>query len=382
MDLKLTKNLRKSIKRGHPWVYKDAIELKRPFNKPSSFATLKDQKGLVTQGIFDATSPIAFRALDFNPSKEESLKKSLQFCIDKRKSLKKTLTTGYRLINGEGDGFSGLICDRYSEVLVLQYDGPGMEDFWSGIKVSKLLIEMLEDVKIVVYKARGDESLKHLFGEELKNDDVEFLENGLRVRANILKGQKTGFFFDQRDNRNYIKNNINGKTLLNAFSYTGGFSVYAGFAGLDKVVSLDLSPGAINDAKNNWLINDLESSKHEGLSEDAFKFFENNKTKFDSVIVDPPSMTSSQKTKTKAIQKYKALFASAANSVAKNGSLILSSCSSQIGFTDFEEIVIDSLSEAQKKGKVMRFSGQGLDHPYPHFCPELRYLKFMHLILD
>ena len=382
MEIQLKRNLRKSIKRGHPWVYKDAIEVKKRESAKASFALLNDNKGLVSKGIYDSTSPIAFRALDFNPLKAKELDQELNRAFLKRKSLLKFSTTGYRLINGEGDGFSGLICDIYGDKAVLQFDGSGMEHFWRQTEVSEKILSELDFINTVLFKPRGGESLELLSGEELKSHDVYFMENGLKFKANILKGQKTGFFFDQRDNRNYVKDYVGGQTLLNAFSYTGGFSVYAGVSGKEKVVSLDLSPGAVDDAHENWMLNELVPSRHEGISADAFEFFESNKKTFDSVIVDPPSMTSSQKTKSRAISKYTDLFSIAAKVVKSRGDLILSSCSSQISFEDFNGIVAEALSKAQKKGKVLRFSGQGIDHPYPHFCPELRYLKFIHISLD
>jgi 23S rRNA (cytosine1962-C5)-methyltransferase len=382
VEIQLKRNLRKSIKRGHPWVYKDSISLKEKTNETSSFASLKDNKGLITQGIYDSTSPIAFRALDFNPLKKNELLKEIEKASKKRASLKNFKTTGFRLINGEGDGFSGLICDVYNQTAVIQFDGSGMEDFWTKTEVSNLLLEKIEDLKTVVFKPRGGGDLKLLSGDELESVNALFLENGLKFKVNLKLGQKTGFFFDQRDNRNYVKDSVGGKTLLNAFSYTGGFSVYAGASGKDKVVSLDLSPGAIEDAGENWLLNDLDPSKHEGVSADAFEFLESNTSTFDCVIVDPPSMSSSQKKKQRAVAKYTELFATAAKVVKPGGDLILSSCSSQISFEDFNEIVIEALSNAHKKGKILRFSGQGLDHPYPHFCPELRYLKFMHISLS
>ena len=381
MEIQLKRSLRKSIKKGHPWVYRDSLEFKKIIKDPSAFASLKDKKGLVTQGIYDSTSPIAFRALDFNPFKHSELEKEVEKTIAKRGSLRRLKSSGFRLINGEGDGFSGLICDVYDRVGVFQFDGVGMKHFWRKTNVQELILQKANPLKTIVFKPRGGGALELLCGEELKSADVFFLENGLRFKANILKGQKTGFFFDQRDNREYVRNHMSGKTLLNAFSYTGGFSVYAGVGGVEKVVSLDLSPGAIEDAVENWSLNGLDPKKHEGISEEAFKFLSSNKAKFDSVIVDPPSMTSAQKTKKRAVAKYTELFSLAAKAVKPEGNLILSSCSSQISFEVFNEIIANALSEAQKKGKILRVSGQGFDHPYPHFCPELRYLKFIHISL-
>ncbi len=396
MDIYLKRSLRKSIKRGHPWVYKEALEIPKSLKKLSDFVLLKDNKGFVAMGIYDSKGAIAFRSLDFNPLKLSELKPHLLSVITKRNRLNTSLTSGFRLINGEGDGFSGLVCDVYKHVCVVQFDGPGMKDFWLKTKVFELIAAHFENIKTVVYKPRCDEDLVHLHGEALDSKIISFKENGLQFESDILNGQKTGFFFDQRDNREYLKNflkeniteplkSIKKRTVLNAFSYTGGFSVYAGASeSVSEVVSLDFSKGAVADAQKNWELNAFDLRIHKTLQIDAFEYFKNKKDakRFDVVLVDPPSMSSSLETKQKAIHKYIELFSDAAAHVVKGGDLFLSSCSSQISFEDFNKIVIEALSLANKKAKVHRFSGQGFDHPYPHFCPELRYLKFIHLSLD
>ena len=160
MEIQLKRSLRKSIKRGHPWVYRDSLEFKKIIKDTSAFASLKDKKGLVTQGIYDSTSPIAFRALDFNPFKHSELEKEVEKTIAKRGSLRRLKSSGFRLINGEGDGFSGLICDVYDRVGVFQFDGVGMKHFWRKTNVQEVILQKANPLKTIVFKPRGGWSLR------------------------------------------------------------------------------------------------------------------------------------------------------------------------------------------------------------------------------
>ena len=169
---------------------------------------------------------------------------------------------------------------------------------------------------------------------------------------------------------------------MNLFSYTGGFSIYAGVGGATNVKSVDISKGAIEAANKNWALNGLKPEDHEGDAADVYEYFNTDKNKWDIIIVDPPSMTHSEDNKPKALQKYTDIFAAACKKVSNGGDLVLSSCSSHISFNDFFEIINESLSKSRRTGQTIKVSGQGVDHPYPHICPELRYLKFVHLKLN
>ena len=199
---------------------------------------------------------------------------------------------------------------------------------------------------------------------------------------NLEKGQKTGFFLDQRDNRFYVRGISKNKSVLNLFSYTGGFSISAGLGGAARVASVDISKGAIETANENWTMNDLDSSKHAGLAVDVFDYLAKDTEIWDHIIVDPPSMSHSEERREIAIQKYTDLFAVAAKKVKPLGELSLSSCSSHVSFDDFFKIISEAMSQARRRGQILRVAGQGPDHPFPHACPELRYLKFVHLALD
>jgi len=382
VNLKLSRNLRKKLKQGHPWVYKEALA-DCPKVSKACFATLKDAKGEICKGVYDPTSALAFRSLDLKSDSKSDVKKVLKNALRLRRPLKKMGTTAYRWVAGEGDGLSGLIVDVYDGVAVVQCDGEGMESFWCGLNIGEVLHEADPTLKSIVLKLRSRKNkLQLVSGAPLESPVIRFTENNVLFETDLEKAQKTGFFLDQRDNRKYIESISEGKKVWNVFSYTGGFSVYAGLGGAKKVYSVDVSQGAIDQAEVNWKINSLDANLHEGVCVDAFEYLNGERLKADMMIVDPPSMTSSQTSKAKALEKYKNLFASAAKHVVPGGDLILSSCSSQISFEDFGAVASEALSQASKKGRVLRVSGQGIDHPYPHACEEMRYLKFMHLVLD
>jgi len=382
IELTLNKNLRKSILRGHPWIYQNAII---PGNSPENakLARLKDrQKNFLAWGIYDPRSPLAFRVLSLFKSKPDMgfYKKRMAQAFEKRQSLLSQVTKCYRLFNGEGDGLPGLVCDVYNSVAVVQFDGEGPRRFWYDTKVLEELAN-LKEIEAIVEKPRGDEDLIPIHGK-INESLLVSLENGMKFFVDISKGQKTGFFLDQRDNRKYLSQWVRGKRFLNCFSYTGGFSIAAGVGGASHVTSYDISQKALTLAEENWELNSLPKEGHSQLKGDIFRDLKFQKKKWDAIVVDPPSMAKSEKQKSSAITKYIHLFAEAIHCLEPGGDLFLSSCSSHISFEDFYDIAVEGFSKARRNAKILRISGQGPDHPFPLACPELRYLKFIHLKAD
>lgn len=385
MVLKLAKNLRKSLLRGHPWVYRQALDsnvLRQAQFKQGKPVALKDTKNqFVGWGFYDPESPIAFRMVTLN-SQAPNLNfynKVMNRALLARKSLINADTNCYRLFNGEGDGLPGLVCDVYNNVAVLQCDGYGAEKFWWKEKIGKWLVEN-KIVESVSYKPR-QKNAQHVYGTKTPQF-VQVIENGHSFEIDLVQGQKTGFFLDQRENRAYLKSLCENKTVLNLFSYTGGFSIYASNAGASMVTSVDISQKATEQLLKNISLNDFDLNTHEVFTEDVFKFMEQNKAqKWDVVVVDPPSMAPSESAKPQAIKKYIDIFAKATKQVATQGDICFSSCSSHINFQDFNEIIQEALSQCRRNGFIHRVSGQGSDHPFPLSCPELQYLKFVHVRL-
>jgi 23S rRNA (cytosine1962-C5)-methyltransferase len=396
LKIKLNRNLRRAIMQGHPWVYREAID--RPSEKlaqaKAQLCQVLDNKGELAWAIYDPHSALALRILSAEPQPPSSAVFSKRFAraMALRKSVRNEgSTTAYRLFNGEGDLLPGLVCDIYGSIAVIQFDGQGPSEFWDRTMISQWLLENTP-CKTVLEKIRRSSGepdnhvdpkarVTFVAGAPWTNE-VIIRENDVTFKVNLEKGQKTGFFLDQRDNRNYLRQGSQGRSLLNLFSYSGGFSVNAGLGGATRVVSLDISKGALDLATENWMLNDLAPNLHSTLCLDVFDYLKTEKELWDHIVVDPPSMSHAENQKALAKTKYIELFAAAAKRVSKQGELSLSSCSSHIQFDDFFEVIGEALSLARRKGQIQRVSGQGPDHPFPHVCPELRYLKYVHLALD
>lgn len=384
LKIKLSRNLRRSILRGHPWVYKDAL-VPPPKTEAAQLAQILDAKGELAWAIYDPHGPLSLRILstDKAPPTPALFSARFQTAWALRTAIRRPGTNAYRLFNGEGDLLPGLICDIYGNIAIVQFDGRGPREFWDHQMIAQWLMQNAGVDTVLEKNRRSEErSVELLSGTLPQSFEVEIQENGVRFKVNLEKGQKTGFFLDQRDNRDFVRSNAAGKSVLNLFSYTGGFSVYAGLGAATRVASLDVSKGAIHMAIDNWKLNGLDPSKHEGLGVDVFEYLRQPGEQWDHIVVDPPSMGHAEAGRETAKAKYVELFAAAAGRVRKGGQLSLSSCSSHVSFEDFFQIIEECLSQARRRGRITRVSGQGADHPFPHACFELRYLKFVHLILD
>jgi 23S rRNA (cytosine1962-C5)-methyltransferase len=386
LKIKLTRNLRRSIMRGHPWVYSEAITQPRDI-KQAQLCLVLDAKDELAWAIYDPHSPLALRILSLEkaPPSANFLTSRFQRAFDLRKGVRSEQTDAYRLFNGEGDLLPGLVCDIYGKLAVLQFDGQGPSEFWDKNLIMQWLLSNAGCTSVIEKNRRGPDKTEVLtqhLGGEPSEKEILAKENSVLFKVNIEKGQKTGFFLDQRDNRNYIRQMCQGKSVLNLFSYTGGFSVYAGLGGASKVASVDVSQGAIDLANENWALNGLDPSRHQGLCEDVFKYLAQAGETWDHILVDPPSMSHSENQREVAKAKYVEVFTAAARRVSPRGELSLSSCSSHISFDDFFDIIEETLSQSRRRGQILRVSGQGPDHPFLHASRELRYLKFVHLVLN
>jgi 23S rRNA (cytosine1962-C5)-methyltransferase len=384
LQIKLQRNLRRTILRGHPWIYRDSIVSPQKIEQAQMAQVVDGKNEPLAWAYYDPHSPLCLRILSLEkkmPSFDVFESRFAQ-SLSLRKSVLSKDTNSFRLFNGEGDLLPGLICDVYNKVAILQFDGQGANEFWDKKRIADWLVKFA-DCSAVFEKMRrqGEGSLRLLSGIEVEHDVIA-TENGVKFKVNLERGQKTGFFLDQRENRKYIQSVSQGKSVLNLFSYTGGFSVYAGLGGATRVASLDVAEGAIDLAKQNWSLNGLDPQKHQGLCVDVFKYLLEAHEVWDHIIVDPPSMGHSEEHKERASAKYIDLFSKVAKKIKSGGQLSLSSCSSHISFEDFFEIINESLSQSKRRGQIVRVSGQGPDHPFPHSCHEFRYLKFVHLVLN
>lgn len=355
----------------------------RKWPETARLSQVEDSKGPLGWGLCDPHSPLAIRilSLERQAPNHDYFVSRFERAWKMRDSLRSPETNAYRLFNGEGDGLPGLVCDVFDTVAVVQFDGLGPAEFWDRSLIADWLTQVA-GFEIVFEKTQREKGkIEQLRGSPSKTT-VTISENSSRFEVDLENGQKTGFFFDQRDNREFVRRLAKGKRVLNLFSYSGGFSIAAGLGGAEQVTSVDLSEGAIVLARENWKLNGLPEERHAGICADAFAFLKDGQRNYDHIIVDPPSLAHSEQDKPAAKRKYIEAFSSAAKLLRSSGELSLSSCSSHITFADFFEMIDEALSLSRRRGQIMRVSGQGLDHPFPHACPELRYLKFVHLILD
>lgn len=384
--IKLTRDLTKHLKRGNPWIFSDAIEkVKAPEGQYAILVSHKSE--VLAHGYYSPNINLSFRVLNLGDVKfnDHAVEKRLKMAITNKKHLLSLENKCFRVLNGEGDELPGVVADYYDGVVVLKLDGNAAEAFWNKESLAVFFMEQAEiPVKCVYFKRKNREEEKGLIlaGECENLTDLEFLEHGVKFRTNIIDAAKTGFFLDQRENRNFIRSVSKDKTLLNLFGYTGGFSIYAGLGGASKVTTVDIAPNAIKAAEVNWEINFLSPEKHDAICVDAFEFVADahkQKKTWDIVITDPPSFAPNQKAVESAREAYTKIFADSLKLVKDGGYFAASSCSGHISFESFLEIVQEALSKTRRRGKVLLIKGQPEDHPFPFALPEMRYLKFVYL---
>lgn len=384
--LKLTRDLGKHIKRGNPWIFSDAVDkIKAP---EGAYTILVSHKAeVLAHGFYSPHINLAFRVLNVGDRKfnDSEVVTRMSRAIQNKKHLLTLENKCFRVFNGEGDELPGVVADYYAGVVVLKLDGAASEAFWVKEQIANYFMEQnIIPVKCVYYKRKNKEEDKGqiLAGECDHLHEVEFLEHTVKFRTNIIDAAKTGFFLDQRENRNFIRSISKDKTLLNLFGYTGGFSVYAGLGGASKVTTVDIAPAAIKASELNWEINLLASEMHEAICVDAFDFVKESieaKKQWDIVITDPPSFAPNHKSIDTAKEAYTKIFSDSLRLVKDSGFFAASSCSGHIDYELFLDIVQEALSKAKRRGKVLLVKGQPEDHPYPMALSEMRYLKFVYL---
>ena len=379
----------------HPWIFSMALQTapaltEGELQKNGAVVDLYDSTGkkFLARGYYNAKSQITVRILttdpkenvdeDFFVNRLRALKKLRETFIDTQK------TNAYRLVFGESDGLPGLIVDRYDDVLVVQIHTLGMEN---------LKKEMLAALKKVfdpesIYErsdigVRGQEGLSDqpkglLHGKPIPKE-MEILENGVPLLVNIEEGQKTGLFLDQRENRKALQAYVKGKTVLNCFCYTGGFSIYSALAGATKVTSVDSSGPALETAKRIFERNGIAPAEHEFLDEDVFDLLEKyrlEKRCFDVIILDPPAFVKNQKSLKRGLQGYTFINERALGLLPEGGILVTSSCSAHVTPELFEKMLAMAAGKAHCTLKVLESRNQPIDHPYNLFFPEGKYLKY------
>jgi len=388
ITLQLNRDLTRSLKRGHPWVFADALR-SRPKARPGSLALLLDKQGRqkLAWGFYDPDSPLAFRvcSLDYDHKPDEAwVEQRLTQALTLRQALFDERTTGFRLCNGEGDGLPGLVCDIYGDTAVLRLDGEGPGHFWNVEGIAGWMAGNLSLKRVYQrWRRRGDAAGRTLLGDT-PTEAIPFFENDHHFTADVVNGQKTGFFLDQRDNRQRLGRLAAGKRVLNLFGYTGGFSVYAGLGGAAHVTTVDLAQPALDAAGHHWQLNGLSPDKHHLVAADAFTFLDEAAKQgraWEMVILDPPSFAPAKKAVPQAIAAYRNLIAAGAAVTTPDGLLAAASCSSHVSQEMFLDACEAAVSRARRRATILSISGQPPDHPAPLVAPELRYLKFVLMLI-
>lgn len=370
--------------RNHPWIFSGAIYKIDEKIKSGDIVRVVSSKGeFLGIGTYSPGS-IAVRII----SKLDILIDINFFAykIKKAKDLRERLkinSNSYRLIHGEGDNLSGLIIDKYNKVFILQAHDEGIYYKLNLIK-DALLDVYGSDIIVYNKSSRTVPFLENvedgfLYGKEIESIDV--IENGNKFLVDFVKGQKTGFFIDQRDNRELLTHFTKDKKVLNTFAYTGGFSVYALSAGANECVSVDASELALKMLKRNVELNNF-SEKHRSINSDIFKYFEHNTEKFEVIVVDPPAFAKHQKAKKQALNAYTRLNFMAINALVEDGIIFTFSCSQAISEDEFQRAIFNAVLLSNRECKILYKLSQPADHPRNIFHQEGKYLKGFVLKFD
>lgn len=371
----------RDIKRGYPWVFAHSL-VNPPDASPGSFAVLRDRDNtIIAKGMYDPSCPIVFRVCALEePLSSELIETRIRQALARRGTILSNETDCCRLLNGEGDGLPGVICDRYADTAVLQLDGTGPSAFWNIEEFARIIRSTAGIQKVYLKPRSGSEQPSRALCGELPAAPIVVREHGALFEVDLIDGQKSGFFLDQRENRLLIRSMAAGKKVLNLFGYTGGFSIAAGLGGAQHVTTVDIARPAVLGAERNWELNGLPAASHQACAENAFDFIDRaaeEGSRFDLIVADPPSFVPSRAAVEKGENAYITLFARCIPLLAPGGILAAASCSSHVSTEQFMQICTEAFSRARRRATVLGVHGQPADHPFPLACREQQYLKFV-----
>lgn len=387
----LRKGKEESLLRFHPWVFSGAIaRIDQGVDEGEVVRVVTNSGDFIAVGHYQQGS-IAVRVLTFNDVAIDNTfwASRLQSALAMRQAIgiaDNPQNNTYRLVHGEGDNLPGLIIDVYGETAVMQAHSIGMHLCRKQIAAS--LIEVMNGrVKHIYYKS--ETTLPFMTADDMNgfltggSDENIATENGLKFRVDWLKGQKTGFFVDQRENRSLLERYAHGKRVLNMFCYTGGFSFYAMRGGAELVHSVDSSAKAIELTKENVELNFPDDPRHEAFCEDAFKFLEGiSLTSYNLIILDPPAFAKHRGALHNALKGYTRLNQKAFEKIERGGILFTFSCSQVVTKEHFRNAVFTAAALAKRKVRILHQLHQPADHPINIYHPEGEYLKGLVLYVE
>ena len=393
LRLRVTAAAETQIRGGHPWVYGDSIREQNRDGAPGELAVIYDRKDkFLAVGLFDPDSPIRVRILHAGKPltiDDEWWSSQLAQAAERRRGLFDDRTNGYRLINGESDGWPGLVLDRYDQTLVLKLYSvvwlPRFEAIVNLIrayfKPKRLVLRLSRNIRVAAKKTISAEDGQILYRDRLEVSPT-FLESGLRFEVDVCHGQKTGFFLDQRENRRAVESLARGCRVLNAFSFSGGFSLYAARGGASSVTDLDISAHALDSAKRNFALNQSDAAvarcEHECVQGDAFDWLAANEQRvFDLIVLDPPSFAKRETERAGAIFAYEKLVGLGLQHLAPGGILVACSCSAHVTAGEFFDAVRRGAGKSTRAFQEIQTTRHAPDHPATF--KEAEYLKGIYL---
>jgi 23S rRNA (cytosine1962-C5)-methyltransferase len=371
----------KSILAGHPWIFSGAL-VKKPQVPDGALVRVAAGKRFLGIGYYNGRTDIAVRLLTRADEAIDAAFFAARFkAIRARKEAwLPPRTDAYRAVFGEGDGLPGLVVDRYADTLVAQFHTAGMDalrpQVLQGLLEAHSPDSVVERSDVGARRAEGLEPLPPALLHGPETREVLIVENGFRFAVDVMEGQKTGFFLDQRENRQALLRWCAGRTVLNCFSYSGGFSVYAASAA-KRAVSVDISKAAVALARRNFELNGLPAPEGDFVARDVFEHLKAIAPgEFDLILLDPPSFAKNRRQLPNAIKAYTSLNAMALDKLPEGGILVSSSCTSHVDQGTFIKILHQSGVLAGCSLRVLDSREQPFDHPYHLSFPEGRYLKF------
>jgi 23S rRNA (cytosine1962-C5)-methyltransferase len=392
LRLRITSAAETIVRSGHPWLFADSIHESNRAGQLGELAVIFDRKNkFLAVGLFDPDSPIRVRIL--HAGKPETIdlawwKSRLEKSLALRHDLFDAQTNGYRLIHGENDGWPALVLDKYDSTFVLKiYSAiwlPRLEEIISLFKekvfCERIVLRLSRNIQSIAEKQFQLRDGQILFGAT-PDTPVIFLENGICFEADVLRGQKTGFFLDQRENRAEVEKLSRGKKILNAFSFSGGFSVYAARGGAISVTDLDISAHALESAKRNFALNQnfpgVANCDHKIIQADSFDWLEKTSGKFDLIILDPPSLAKRENERVNAICAYENLSSLGIKKLSREGILVAGSCSAHVSAPEFFDAVRCAAAKSGRKFAELKTFRHPPDHPATF--KEAEYLKVIYL---
>ncbi len=381
LAVRVTPEAQRALREGHPWLFEQAIVAQRGAGRPGDLTVIfDDNRRFLAIGLYDPTSPIRVRVLQHGQPAvidRSWFSTRLAAAAQARAGLPESGTTGYRLAHGENDGLPGLVVDRYAETLVVKlYTAAWLPHLAA---VCGALAEICPAERIVLRLSREvARQPEHLYGltdgmvltGSALAGSVAFRENGLRFEADVAHGQKTGFFFDQRDNRARVERLAAERRVLNVFAYTGGFSLYAARGGASDILSMDASAPALAAAERNFALNQdapaVAAARHRTLAADAFvalAALRGRGERFALVIVDPPALAKQISEIPAALAAYGRLTQLALGVLAPGGILVMASCSSRVAAPAFFAAVKQAAAQVRRPLHEIERTGHALDHP-------------------